>query len=153
MTEDEFKKIAQQRMLNFGQPTVGRYDDQETKKTHLITDSKNVPEIGQGIYRAFNIDLRISETAIQKQLLLAVKTKDGAIHPSPSREYRMHMDLFNDFLKTLPGVLRFMNKRPTMGNILEVIRGYDWNKVGWLEYKEKHKSLPKQKAFDREEGL
>ena len=132
MSKEEFEKIAKQRMMNFGQQPVDRYDDGEQRKTHLITDTGAVPPIGQAIYKAFNIALKISDSAIKSQLTAPVKTKDGKTWPSPHAEFTKHPDLFLDFLKTLPSVLKFMDKRPTTSNVLGISLGYDWAKDGWM---------------------
>lgn len=150
INRDQFQKLSQQRLLNFDAVPVGREDSQ--KKTHLITDIGSVPSIGQAIWQAFRVDLRISEKQIDEGLKARVKTKDGGNFPSPQEEYAANKDLFLEYLKTLPKFMKALDMRVNTGNVIKVIRGYDWKSGSWLDYKRKH-SVAQTKFIDRSSGL
>lgn len=153
MSKEEFERLAQQRMMNFEQKPVERGEEGKSRDTFLITDTANTPPVCQAIYRAFKTPLRISESALKNDIFGKVKTKDGAVHPSPHDEFKAEPDLFMDFLNTLPGLMRGTGQRPTTSNIIRAIRGYDWQKVGWLTYKVKYKPEPQKASWTPEEGL
>jgi hypothetical protein len=150
MTRDQFEKIAKQRVLLLDMPLVGR-EDEDARKSFAITDTANVPSVGQAIYRAFNTNLKISIKGI-KSLTDAVTTKDGAKHGSPQQMFEVHKDLFEGFLKTLPPFMKRNDMRVNMTNVIKIIRGYDWNGIGWLAYEQRNKVV-KVNTFDRSEGL